>query len=191
MARVTAPDLELWLTGYVRGVLAAEGVTAQVSNKEPGDLVLPLAKPLVVIRDDSGVRLSHVTYDRSVGVSVLAGTRTNDKLAGDLARLVMAILTDDAIVEAVGLRMQKHGPVRDDALIEHSQQVIEGYGPATVLDSILRAPLAPTFAEHGPVESTGFLDVEEGDDPELAEMRDSTARPCLGPRVQIPSMGLW
>ena len=60
------------------------------------------AKPLVVIRDDSGVRLSHVTYDRSVGVSVLAGTRTNDKLAGDLARLVMAILTDDAIVEAVG-----------------------------------------------------------------------------------------
>lgn len=102
MARVTAPDLEVWLTGYVRGVLAAEGVTAQVSNKEPGDLVLPLAKPLVVIRDDSGVRLSHVTYDRSVGVSVLAGTRTNDKLAGDLARLVMAILTDDAIVEAVG-----------------------------------------------------------------------------------------
>jgi len=102
VARVTAPDLELWLTGYVRGVLAAEGVTAQVSNKEPGDLVLPLAKPLVVIRDDSGVRLSHVTYDRSVGVSVLAGTRTNDKLAGDLARLVMAILTDDAIVEAVG-----------------------------------------------------------------------------------------
>ncbi len=102
MARVTAPDLELWLTGYIRGVLAAEGVTAQVSNKEPGDLVLPLAKPLVVIRDDSGVRLSHVTYDRSVGVSVLAGTRTNDKLAGDLARLVMAILTDDAIVEAVG-----------------------------------------------------------------------------------------
>ena len=97
-----APDLELWLTGYVRGVLAAEGVTAQVSNKEPGDLVLPLAKPLVVIRDDSGVRLSHVTYDRSVGVSVLAGTRTNDKPAGDLARLVMAILTDDAIVEAVG-----------------------------------------------------------------------------------------
>ena len=102
MARVTAPDLELWLTGYIRGVLAAEGITAQVSNKEPGDLVLPLAKPLVVIRDDSGVRLSHVTYDRSVGVSVLAGTRTNDKLAGDLARLVMAILTDDAIVEAVG-----------------------------------------------------------------------------------------
>ena len=102
MARVTAPDLELWLTGYVRGVLAAEGVTAQVSNKEPGDLVLPLAKPLVVIRDDSGVRLSHVTYDRSVGVSVLAGTRTNDKPAGDLARLVLAILTDDAIVEAVG-----------------------------------------------------------------------------------------
>jgi hypothetical protein len=78
-----------------------------------------------------------------------------------------------------------------DALIEHSQQVIEGYGPATVLDSILRAPMASAFAEHSPVEITGLLDVEEGDDPELVDMEDPTARPCPGPRVQIPSMGLW
>lgn len=102
MARVTAPDLELWLTTYLRAALAAEGVAAQVSNKEPSDLKLPLSKPLVVIRDDSGPRLSQVTFDRSLGVSVLAGTRTNDKQAADVARLVMAIMTDEPIITAAG-----------------------------------------------------------------------------------------
>ena len=77
-----------------------------------------------------------------------------------------------------------------DALIEHSQQVIEGYGPATVLDSILRAPLAPVLVETSPVEITGFLDAPEGDE-EQADMEDPALRPCPGPRVQIPSMGLW
>lgn len=102
MARVTAPDMELWLTTYLRAALALEGETVQVSNKEPAQLSLPLAKPLVVIRDDSGSRLSHVTFDRSVGVSVLAGTRMNDLAANSLARLVMAIMTDDEIVHAPG-----------------------------------------------------------------------------------------
>lgn len=77
-----------------------------------------------------------------------------------------------------------------NALIEHSQKVIEGYGPATVLDSILRAPLAPVLAENSPVEITGLLDAPE-DDEEQADIEDSTSRPCPGPRVQIPSMGLW
>ena len=77
-----------------------------------------------------------------------------------------------------------------DALIEHSQKVIEGYGPATVLDSILRAPLAPVLVENSPVEITGFLDIPEGDE-EQADMEDPAPHPCPGPRVQIPSMGLW
>lgn len=102
MTRVTAPDLELWLTSYVRSVLAAEGVSAQVSNKEPASLYLPLSKPLVVIRDDSGPRLSVVSFDRSIGVSVLAGTKTNDQPANDLARLAMAILMDESIISAEG-----------------------------------------------------------------------------------------
>ena len=102
MARVTPPDLELWLTGYLRSVLTAEGFVVQVSNKEPTTLQLPLTKPLVVIRDDSGAKLSQVSFDRSVGVSVLAGSRMNDRPANDLARAVVAILTDDSIVEAPG-----------------------------------------------------------------------------------------
>ena len=102
MALVVAPDLELWLTGYLRDVLSMDGLDVQVSNKEPANLGLPLTRPLVVVRDDSGVRLSQVTFDRSLGVSVLAGTRLNDRPANDLARLVQAVLTDDVIVGAEG-----------------------------------------------------------------------------------------
>ena len=102
MGLVVAPDLELWVTQYLRGVLVERGLSVQVSNKEPANLGLPLTRPLVVVRDDSGVRLSQVTFDRSLGVSVLAGTRMNDRPANDLARLVQAVLTDDVIVGAEG-----------------------------------------------------------------------------------------
>lgn len=92
--RVTPPDLELWLTGYVRSLAASEGIQATVTNKEPADLSTPLVRPLIVIRDDSGPRLSHVTFDRSIGWSVLAGTRMNDRPANDLARWLAAVLFD-------------------------------------------------------------------------------------------------
>ncbi len=100
MDRVTPPDLEDWLTGYLR----SEFPEAQVGNKEPSDLGkrLPLAKPVIVVRDDSGPRLDYTTFDRSVGVSVLAGSRANDKPANDLARSVAAVLFDLAIATAPG-----------------------------------------------------------------------------------------
>lgn len=97
MALVTAPDLEMWLANYLRAALTRMGESVQVSNKEPADLKLPLARPMVVVRDDSGARESHVTFDRSVGVSVLAGTRMNDLPANTLARKVMAVLSDDEL----------------------------------------------------------------------------------------------
>lgn len=100
MARVLAPDMEMWLVNYVRDTLRGEGHDVQVSNKEPASLSLPLSRPLIVVRDDSGNKESQVTFDRSIGVSVLAGTRMNDKPANDLARLVMAVLTDDVIITA-------------------------------------------------------------------------------------------
>jgi len=92
--RVTPPDLELWLTGYVRALAAHEGLNVSVSNKEPPTLSLPLVRPLIVIRDDSGPRLSHVTFDRSIGASVLAGSRLNDKPATDLALWLAGVLFD-------------------------------------------------------------------------------------------------
>lgn len=100
MARVVAPDLELWLANHLRTVVGDEYGPVQVSNKEPASLKLPLQRPLIVIRDDSGPRLSHVTFDRSLGVSVLAGTKQADKPANDLARLVMAVLMDEEIIHA-------------------------------------------------------------------------------------------
>lgn len=91
--------MEAWLTGYLRAVLKGRGLDAQVGNKEPPDLGtrLPLLKPLVVIRDDSGPWLEMPTFDCSIGVSVLAGTRLNDKPANDLAQVVAGVLQSDRI----------------------------------------------------------------------------------------------
>lgn len=97
MAVVSAPDMELWLCGWLRAQLKQRGHDVQVSNKEPASLKQPLKRPLVVIRDDGGPRVSHVTFNRSFGVSVLAGTRQNDKPVNDLARLVAALLQCDEI----------------------------------------------------------------------------------------------
>lgn len=102
MSRVLPPDLEAWLVGHLRGELAASGVDVEVDNKEPAALGVPLEVPLVVVRDDSGPAESVVTFRRQVGVSVLAGTRQDDGPSRALARLVMAVLTDDAIVLAPG-----------------------------------------------------------------------------------------
>ncbi|MFF7683163.1 hypothetical protein ACFZA2_10410 [Microbacterium sp. NPDC007973] len=99
---VTPPDLELWLTGYVRAQAEIAGHNVAVSNKEPSDLRTPLTRALIVVRDDSGTRLSHVTFDRSIGFSVLAGTRQNDQPANDLARWLAAIVFDDALPLAEG-----------------------------------------------------------------------------------------
>ena len=100
--RVAAPDLELWLTGYVRSLAIAEGKTVDVSNREPVTLSLPLKKPLIVIRVDPGSRLSHVTFDLSVGASVLAGSKQNDKPARDLALWLASILHDDELPLVAG-----------------------------------------------------------------------------------------
>ena len=95
--RVTPPDLELWLTGYVRRLAAAEGIDLVVSNKEPHDLQLPVTRPVVVVRDDSGAPLDWTVFDRYVGVSVLAGTRLHDAPAKELARWLSAVLFDDGL----------------------------------------------------------------------------------------------
>jgi hypothetical protein len=95
--RVTPPDLELWLTGYVRARAAAESIDVAITNKEPAELDLPLEKPLIVIRDDSGARLDWTTFDRSIGASVLAGSTRNDQPANNLARWLAALLFDDDI----------------------------------------------------------------------------------------------
>ncbi len=96
--RVTPPDLEQWLTDYVRQVASVEDIDVEVGNKEPEDLSLPLPRPLIVIRDDSGPKLSRVTFDRSIGATVLGGSRQDDGPTNDLARWLAALLHDPDIV---------------------------------------------------------------------------------------------
>jgi hypothetical protein len=100
--RVTPPNLPYWLTGYVRGLATADGHTVDVSNKEPPTLALPLKRPLIVIRNDPGSRLDWTTFDRSIGASVLAGTKLNDKPAADLANWLAGVLFDDELPLAEG-----------------------------------------------------------------------------------------
>lgn len=108
--RVLPPDLETWFTTLLRTEVRAAGVDVEVGNKEPADLRLPLPRPLIVVRDDSGDRTDWTTFDRQVGFTVLAGTRQNDKPANDLARLVASIvhdtdlpLLDDSPIAAVDM----------------------------------------------------------------------------------------
>ncbi|WP_030147681.1 hypothetical protein [Mycetocola saprophilus] len=121
--RVVAPDLELWLTKHVRALAAAENKIADVSNKEPSTLAVPLKKPLIVIRVDPGARLSPVTFDISIGASVLAGSKQNESPAKDLARWLAGILHDDAL------------PLVDDSPIAFVNW--DGCtSPATVIDQL-------------------------------------------------------
>lgn len=92
--RVTPPDLEAWFTALLRTEVRTAGVNADVGNKEPDTLRVPLTRPLIIVRDDSGPRADWTTFDRSLGFTILAGTRQNDKLANDLARLVASIVHD-------------------------------------------------------------------------------------------------
>lgn len=92
--RVQPPDLELWLCDYVRDLAIAESVDVDVTNEEPDDLELPMARPLVVLREDPGSRLDHTTFDRALGGSVIGGSKANPKPIGDVARWLAGVLFD-------------------------------------------------------------------------------------------------
>ncbi|MEW6874944.1 hypothetical protein [Trueperella pyogenes] len=94
---ITPPDLELWATGWLRKKLATAGIAATVTNKAPSTLSTPLEKPLIIIRDDSGPR-SQLTFTRSLGVSILGGTRQDDHPTKTLARTIFATMTDHETV---------------------------------------------------------------------------------------------
>lgn len=100
MAAVTPPDLEAWLVSYLRQTLTADGIDVEVDNKEPAALTAPLSAPLIVVRDDSGPQESVITYNRQVGISVLAGSHSDDEPARDLSRKVMSIAADPDIALA-------------------------------------------------------------------------------------------
>lgn len=100
MARVTPPDFELWLTGYIRALAVAEDIDVDVDNVEPDDLTVEMDRPLIVIRDDSGPRKDTPTFDRSIGATVLGGSKAFPKPINDIARWLSAVLSDEEIITA-------------------------------------------------------------------------------------------
>ena len=100
---VVLPDVELFLTGWLRNALHKRGyTTVEVGHTEPADLAYPLQHPVIVVRDDGGPQTETVTFDRSVGVTVLGGTRQDTKPTMDLARLTFALVTSMGVCLADG-----------------------------------------------------------------------------------------
>lgn len=102
MVSVAPPLLDEWLVSYIRSELASRGMDVIVDTVEPPTLDAPLATPMVIIREDSGTQTSHLTFTRQVGISVLAGSRQNDKAVRRISQLVYAIATSMDIALADG-----------------------------------------------------------------------------------------
>ena len=115
------PDVELFLTSWLRAALKRRGVDVEVDNKEPADLSFPLTRPLIVVRNDGGPKTSDVTFEWTVGITVLGGTRQDTKPTMDLARLTFALCSSVSVCLAEGSPLaavaQKNGPylVNDSA----------------------------------------------------------------------------
>lgn len=89
--RVIFSDLELFLTGFIRGELVARGKTGGFVSNEFAPASQP--KPFqVIVRDDGGPRSSVVTKNPTVGVTVLGSDTYNKAQTTDLALLVFAIV---------------------------------------------------------------------------------------------------
>lgn len=87
---VLPPDLEAFLTGYLRAVLGVE-TDVKVPSGWDGTTTL------VTVRDDGGPMTGPTTFDRSVGVTVYAGSRQDVSESRALARRAFAALTSPTI----------------------------------------------------------------------------------------------
>ena len=87
---VLPPDIEKFLTGYLRTFL---GVETDVKVPAGWDG----ATALVTVRDDGGPMTGPTTFDRSVGVTVYAGSRQDVSESRALARRAFAALTSPTI----------------------------------------------------------------------------------------------
>jgi hypothetical protein len=87
------PDLEDFLLAWYRLALQArpEPVCANVTVVRLESSKTPPPPKQLVIRDDGTSRESFLTGEASIGLTVLAGTKSNPKDAKDLARIVLAL----------------------------------------------------------------------------------------------------
>lgn len=114
-ARVIYSDLELFLTGFIRGELVARGKTGGFISNEFSPSDKPTPPFQVVVRDDSGPRSSVVTKTPTIGVTVLGSDTYNKAATTDLALLVCALVEGCARVEAgnpVAAVLGSNGPYK-------------------------------------------------------------------------------
>lgn len=113
---VVHQDIALFLVGWYRAWLGSrdepflQGFTV--------DIVEPAKEPfpnrLLVIRDDGGTDTSIVTNERSIGMTVLAGSKQNPHDANDAARLIHAarlLIPSPAPTNPVAAVLQSTTPV--------------------------------------------------------------------------------
>ena len=84
-------DLEKFLCDWYRARLAARPEPICSGVQVDRAVFEPLPSKLVVIRDDGGPETSLLTGERSVGVSILAGTTAYPSAAKQLAQIVYAL----------------------------------------------------------------------------------------------------
>ena len=112
-AQVIFSDLELFLTGFLRGELTARGKAGYVSNE-----FSPAGKPQpfqVIVRDDSGPRTGVVTKAPTVGITVLGSDTYGKQATTDLALLVAALMDGCARVATgnpVAAVLASNGPYK-------------------------------------------------------------------------------
>lgn len=100
MAELIDPDVELYLTGYIRSKLVertepvANGVFVSNREWEPSAANPKATPPMrqVIVRDDGVDDGEIIVADVAVGISVLAGSADNPADATALARIVKAIV---------------------------------------------------------------------------------------------------
>lgn len=136
-------DLELFLIGWFQAALDGrpEQVCADVDvvRVEPEGDVSTWPAKVLIIRDDGTSDDELHTGDASIGLTVLAGTKQNPKVAKDLARIVYALLAlipsadPGNPVAAVG---DRNGPF----LVAEEQKRARAYMTAT-----LRVVARPTI----------------------------------------------
>jgi hypothetical protein len=101
--RVIHVDLQAFLIPWLAAQLDArtEEVCRDVSVRDTEPLAgRPVPDRMVIIRDDSGPTRTAVTAERSIGISVLAGTKESPEDAVDLALIVNALISGIARPEA-------------------------------------------------------------------------------------------
>lgn len=90
MTLITPPDVEHWLTGYLRPLLS-DVPDLEIGNKHPPEY--DGTHPTIIINDVPGNRQDPLSFDWSIGVTVTGWSRQDDKPCKDLANKVFAILT--------------------------------------------------------------------------------------------------